>query len=220
MEPLNITQVEGGFHVQGYPNATKIIEVSGPKAKQLSDVALHKIDLEFARECLDSMNEAPDHSDAFRQSLWRSAITHYIKCFGHNKSRSSLSYNKIYSNEPKAKGPFEYFKDLRNKHLIHDENSYAQCIPGAILNKADSSVKIARIVTLSVLSESLCQQNYANLYNLIDRALKWVTNKYDSLCNSIAKELEDLPFSELNSRDQIRYRVPELKDLKVPRNAL
>lgn len=220
MEPIEIEKAEGGFRIRGYPNAVKAIPISGRAAKQLADIALHKTDLRFALECLEGINQLPKEPYFLRQALWRSAVIHFIKCFGQNKSRSSLSFSKVYRAEPGAREPFEYFKNLRNKHFVHDENSYAQCLPGAILNREGAPNKIARVVTLGVLSESICQTNFSNLYKLIHHANEWVISRYDDLCNDIASSLESQPYTELFTREPITYKIPKLEDLHVPRDAL
>jgi len=40
----------------------------------------------------------------------------------------------VYKGDTGAIEPFKSFESLRNKHLVHDENSYAQCLPGAIMH--------------------------------------------------------------------------------------
>ena len=40
----------------------------------------------------------------------------------------------MYKGDTGAIEPFKSFESLRNKHLVHDENSYAQCLPGAIMH--------------------------------------------------------------------------------------
>jgi hypothetical protein len=62
-----------------------------------------------------------------REAMWRSAIVHLLKCFGDHEARFSLQPRQVYRGEPpEAIENFEYFKGLRDKHLVHDENSYAQ----------------------------------------------------------------------------------------------
>ncbi len=48
MEHFEITKTPEGFHIEGFPNAVKVLRIDGPKAQRLADLALHKADLDFA----------------------------------------------------------------------------------------------------------------------------------------------------------------------------
>ena len=119
-----------------------------------------------------------------------------------------------------AKIVFNYFKDLRNKHIIHDENSYAQSIPGAILNKGNKSYKIEKIICLSMIAETLTIENFGNLKRLIDTARSWVIESYTKLCHLLTKELEEKPYNTLLSYEDLTYQVPQLDSLSLNRDKI
>ncbi len=208
MEHFEITKTPEGFHIEGFPDAVKVLRIDGPKARRLADLALHKSDLNFSLECLEKINAVPEEPYVLRQALWRSAVVHFIKCFGANESRFSLDPKKVYKGGSGAIEPYNYFDSLRNKHLAHDENSYAQCLPGAVLNKKEADHKIAKIVCLSVFGETLTQANYNNLHLLISRAREWAVKQFDELCNVLTGELESEPYETLNGRNGITYSAP------------
>jgi hypothetical protein len=151
--------------------------------------------------------------------LWRAAITHYMKCFGDSQGRSQLSAKKIYKRNEPALTAFNYFKYLRNKHLVHDENSYAQSIPGAILNRREKPYKIEKIVCLSAIAETLSQDNYGNLHLLVQTTNAWVVSEFDTLCEALTKELEALSYDDLLNRKAIIYRAPTIDEIIKTRNA-
>jgi hypothetical protein len=127
-------------------------------------------------------------------------MTHYMKCFGDG-ARFQLAAEKIYRTDPsEALRVFAYFKALRNKHLIHDENSYAQADPGAILSNESKPYKIEKIVCPAMISVTLEQANYANLKLLIEKALAWVISEFDLLCNQLSAELESEDRQSLMAR--------------------
>lgn len=186
MEHFAISKRESGFHIEGFPDAVKVVMIDGPEAKRLADLFLHKEDLEFADACLDAINQTPESPLVAREALWRSAIVHFMKCFG-NSARFQLSAAKIYKGEsPEALMAFEYFKDLRNKHFVHDENSYAQSIPGAVLNNGTRGYKIEKIICFAAFGATLEQGNYGNLKLLIGKARTWVVSEFDSLCSHLS----------------------------------
>lgn len=218
MDSLGITKTEAGFHIEGFPDAVKVIKIGGPKAKRLADLALHRQDLEFALSCLEGVNQVQE--TMLREGLYHSAIVHYLKCFGGNRSRFSLNAARVYKQDSEAIEAFNFFSSLRNKHLVHDENSFAQALPGAVLNKSELSEKIAKIVCLSTVGYTLGQENYSNLHLLITRALQWVTKQFDELCNEITSELESETYDNLFATEGITYSKPKLEDIDAPRSAL
>jgi hypothetical protein len=218
MERFSITKTDSGFHIEGFPEAVKVFAIEGLQSKRLADLALHKTDLEFAAECLKAINQVSDKPRVLRKALWRAAITNYMKCFGNSQARSQLSAEKIYKGNEPALTAFNYFKNLRNKHFVHDENSYAQSIPGAILNRREKPYKIEKIVCLSAIAETLSQNNYSNLHLLVQTTKAWVISKFDILCETLTKELEAQSYDDLLNRKAITYRAPAIDEIKNNRN--
>ena len=143
MESYNVSKPnESGFRIDGFPDAVKVIAISGEKAREAADLTSHRSDLNFAAESAEEARQLFDGRALVRQALWRCAVFHYFKCFATG-ARSPLSKHAIYDNDAMAMEMFEYFLDLRNKHLAHDVNAYVQCIPGAVLNSRDAPAKRA-----------------------------------------------------------------------------
>ncbi len=219
MEHFSISKTESGLHIEGFPDAVKVITINGPEAKRVADLTLHKEDLEFADSCLDAINQIPETPVVAREALWRSAIVHFMKCFGLS-ARFQLSAAKIYKGEPpEALMAFEYFKDLRNKHFVHDENSYAQSIPGAVINNGTKSYKIEKIVCFAAFGATLELGNYGNLKLLIEKARAWVVAEFDTLCKRLTADLEKESYEDLLARDSINYRVPTVDEISRGRKA-
>lgn len=221
MDQFGVSKTDdSGFHVEGFPDALKLIRIDGPKAQRLGDLALHRADLHFAAECLDGIDLVPAEPHVLRQALWRSAITHYMKCFGDSAARFQLSPERVYKGEQAGLIAFSYFKDLRNKHLVHDENSYAQSLPAAVLNNRDKTHKIEKILCFSAIAETLSPENYSNLNLLIEKASRWVESEFDTLGNVLTEELEKEPYNSLLAREGVSYRVPNTDELgknrKIP----
>ena len=221
MEHLNISQQESGLHIEGFPDATKVIRIEGPQARRLADLALHKDDLEFADSCLDAINLAPEDPPVMREALWRSAIVHFMKCFGESGARFQLSSVKILRNEStEALMTFNYLKHLRNKHIVHDENSYAQSLPGAILNDGSKGYKIEKIVCILAIAATLEQENYSNLKLLIQKSHAWVVAEYDQLCKILAAEFEHEQYDVLPKKKSLTFCVPTSNELQKNRHTL
>jgi len=51
--------INGEFHIAGFPESVKLIDVSGlapHSSRQLTDMVLHHADLQFANECLQALS--------------------------------------------------------------------------------------------------------------------------------------------------------------------
>jgi hypothetical protein len=218
MEHYSVTRTDNGLHIEGFPDGIKVIALDNPKARRISDLLLHKQDLEFADQCLDEINNVGDESRTIQEALWRSAIIHYCKCFGNSVSRFQLSRDKIYKREPpEAEIVYRYFQDLRDKHVVHDENAYSQSIPGAILNDGTKEYKIEKIVCFGARANTLDQTNYANLKLLIQKATTWVDAQFETCCELVTKELEAVPYNKLLQKEQLNYQAPTVEAISASR---
>jgi hypothetical protein len=218
MEYLSTTCSSSGIHIEGFPDAIKVIKIEEKKGQRLADLALHKVDLEFAKNCLEAIKPILDagNFDIVSQALWFSAITSYIKCFGISKSRFQLDYKTIYKDVlPKTLSV--YFKNLRNKHLTHDENSFSQSFSGAVLNKKENPYKIAKIITVSVTANTLTQGNYNNLKLLIEDALAWAIKQYNTLCTDLTQKYEQHSHESLLAFKDIKFDMPSIDFVDKPR---
>lgn len=216
MENFLITKNEKGLHIEGLPDAIKVVCIDNPEARRVADMALHRYDLSFTLECLEAINISPDKPSVIRQALWHSAIVHYLKCFQGSCARILLAESKVY-NSKAALDAFNYFKNLRNKHIIHDENSYAQSLPSAAINDGKKAFKIEKILCMTVIAETLEQANYTNLHSLTTEALKYVEAQSDELCNRLTITLEKESYDDLNNRPSLTVKAPEIKDISKQR---
>lgn len=203
--------------MEGFPHAIRCISVSGPKARHLSDLVLHTHDLQNALSALDAINKVPIEPFIIREALWHTAIILFCKCFDQHQSRCSLTFEKVFGVDSPAYEAFKYFDSLRDKHLVHDENSYAQCPVGAVVNAEGSEHKIAKIVATPAFGVTLEQSNFANLHRLITITLDWLANTSNELCNSITVDLNRQPHSELLGRPDMSLAVPAADDVHKAR---
>ncbi|MBF3518082.1 hypothetical protein [Burkholderia pseudomallei] len=222
MEYIQIKPTDTGLHVEGFPDAIKLIKIAGPKAERAADLALHKHDLEFAAHCLERLAFTPHEDPLLQRVLWSSAIVHFIKCFAGGGVRSALDANAIYADNHLALESYRYFLELRNKHIIHDVNAYADCTPSAVLNRQDAEHTIAKITFLSRYAVTLEQDSFSNLTLLTKDATQAVEKEFDTLCDEITSELQKIPYSELLVVDSVTLTVPKLSELygaRKPGNA-
>jgi hypothetical protein len=183
-----------------------------------SNLALHRSDLKFAKDCLEAINRVPVDGGVMQEALWRCAILHYFKCFGDSGLRFQLDAARIYRDRPPAAMMnFDFFKGMRNKHFSHDENAYMDCSIGAAINDRTKSYKVEDVRTLVTTFSVLGQESYSNLMLLLDNAERWVATQFDECIAGIKSELEELPYEQLVTRPSPQVRVPTVEDAGKPR---
>jgi hypothetical protein len=221
VQSYKITLVDDQFHIEGFPDAVKAISISGIAphlSRQLADCVLHRDDLSFSRECVDLLRNADVNIPVVRESLWHSAIIHYCKCFDQSgRIRAVISASR-YLPAGNARAGHQFFIDLRNKHLAHDENSYVQASTGAVIAPENKGCKVEKVICSSITSVTLNDENLGILDRLIIEALKWIESRFDQLCEQITEQLEGLPYEILLAQpDMTPYRAPTANDVSIRR---
>jgi hypothetical protein len=179
---------------------------------------MHRHDLERALHYLGGIDRLPTDLKDLAEGLWDAAIVHFMKCFGQSASRFSLQKTQIYGADSGALATFEFYKDLRNKHLAHDENGFAMPYAGAFINGPGAATKVAQVVCLNQLTGTLADSNRANLRRLIDLAIVWVAQEFDKVCDSLKKDLESVPLEQLLLREDLRPQPVSPADVGTPRS--
>lgn len=155
-----------------------------------------------------------------RDVLWRSAIMHYFKCFGGG-ARVQLQAAQVYKQSPQdALGAFDFFKSLRNKHYVHDENAYQQCVVAAVIGDGKTYRKIAGIIPLVMTVKVCTDQHVETLLRLTRIALDWVISEGENCKMEVMQYLERLPPDQLEKHlgAGIEARVPGPEDAHTRRS--
>ena len=210
----------GSYSIEDYPEAVRIIKINNIMARRLGDLLLHHHDVLFSLECLDKIKDISDDNNMLNTVLWESAIIHFIKCFGDNKSRFQLSFEKINNKNNNDKKIFEYFKNLRNKHIIHDENAYSQYFIGAVINKPENINKIGEIVMSTLDIDSLSTENIQNLNSLIVKVEKWLTEESGKIIGLIKKDLDKECYEKLLHMETANITVSDPDSLIYKREII
>lgn len=214
MENLKMSHPGGpgsGFHIEDSPDAVKVVALTGEMAKRVSHLVLHYLDLSFAADCVQALQE--EQLEPHRTALWNAAIIRFFKCFGKSRSRFKLSEQAIFHGNALALENFSFFKQLRNKHLVHDENAYLQADVGAIINGEGAQTRVAKIITLWTAAGTLAEGNWNNLRLMIEVSMDWVDAEHDELCDRLTAILGNEAREELLSRPDLEWTKPTLEDI-------
>lgn len=218
VKPLIVTVTDGRFHIENYPDAVALKRIDTPIARQLQAMTLHQFDLSFCRNALVEIARLDREENVLTaEGLWVAALARYFKCFGKNKSRSQLSAQKILRSHPGAEAVFTYFQDLRDKHIIHDENPFTQAFTGVAVNSKEAQYKVADIISLAFNAFTVDDAHLIQFTQLIDITLAWVNAKRNELHNILGHEYEQWPHQDLLTLPDIQYTVPTADVVGVKR---
>ena len=215
---LTFTKHGDTFHIENYPHAIAVKRIDDPIARQLQGISLHRSDLNFCRAALAQLADLDRIAQALlAEAWWVSAIARYFKCFGRNTVRTQLSARKILKGQIGAFGVFAYFQDLRDKHIIHDENPYTQSFAGIALNGRDAKVKVADILSGTMNVFTADDSHLTSFSKLVDFTLSWVTSKQDELLNLLGAKYERWPYDELLALPDVSQTIPTSEQVNVKR---
>jgi hypothetical protein len=209
LNSLNLSVRENKFHIEGYPNAVAIKRLDDTDARILQAIVLHHFDLSFCNQALaDLRHPSKSIPTLHAEALWISAIARYFKCFGRNNARSHLSAKEVLKGHPGAEGVFRYFKALRDKHIVHDENPYSEAFTGVAINRKGERRKVADIIALAINAFTVDDAHLASFSPLVSVSLKWVADKQDELHKKLAQTWEKRGYEQLMALPDVCYTAP------------
>ncbi len=208
--------MNGNLHIEGYPDASVLVEIPSPLGRRLADLRMHQVDLAFCERAMQSLaNETLDPPSVAAEALWIAAITKFFSCFGSG-GRAQLNASAVFKAMPDARTAFEYYRSLRNKHVVHDENNLNYAVAGVAL-RADGSV--CDVISLHVATLNYEREVLQTLYNLIAHVQGYVGRKIDEVHKACFAALEVMDPQQRLALPKVIYRAPLAEDVDKPRSA-
>lgn len=157
------------------------------------------------------------------KSLAQNAIITFYKCFGKNEFRyNSLRRDKILAGYPsEAKNVFDYYRDLRNKFIAHDESRFSQANAGVILETKKEAPFVDTFCTVAVAEKFKSveeRQGLSSLYQLILAAIQWVELKIDELRDLLEEKYKEKTISEFQELEPLKLNIPSQEEIYKKRN--
>lgn len=217
MRSFNFEVTDGKIHILDYPNADLVLEPPNDRDTiRLMDMSLHWIDLIEARNCLEAITT--DTPNVIRTALAQNAIVLFYKCFGRNEFRNnSLKRDKILANFPlEAKAVFDYYKNLRDKFIVHDESRYAQVQIGMILESSKNHpfVDIFNGIFVAAKFEGESEvKGLQSFYQLVLAAITWTEKTIDELSDLIKAKYQDKPISDFQDFQPLQLQIPKNEEM-------
>jgi hypothetical protein len=219
MKRLTFTVEPGKFKINEYPDAAWLGAIEGDEVTVLKSFALHQHDLESCEQALQICGPLMDHKDDPGSALqvkvlWTGILALYVKCFATG-ARQGLCHETVFP-DPEDRKAHQYFKDMRDKHLIHDVNVYSDAHVGVVVNPQGTSPKVADVVSHIVEAfPSLIDMQ--TVYNLVTGALTFVRTHRAGVTGVLRLMYERKPREELLEVPALTWTVPTAAQLKKGR---
>jgi hypothetical protein len=129
LTPEQVAQIR----VEGAPRRINI-----PEARRYADLRSVWADLDIAIACLNrliAIRESPqkDEDGVLEHCYWITAMVHYMRCFTKGHRKTGLSSDLVARKLPNHASLHRWLRNMRNKHLAHDENPYQQFIGSVVI---------------------------------------------------------------------------------------
>lgn len=192
------------------PEVAKLVQLPADIGKRMAHLQLHMADLRHASECLDEHQRLCGGTAMMSvvcRALFHTALNTTMKCFGHSNARQSLIPKEIFSDEQERKA-FDFLQKLRHKHISHDDNDWAQAIPYAAVTTPGHDLKIAALHCKLLHSGTNYPANIAQLRQVINTTMTWVSREIHSEADTIQPILESWTYEELLALPDVRLTPP------------
>ncbi len=197
------------------PSATKkLLQLSGPKARTLEEFSLHGHDLTASLQLLEALNNKSLSSEV-RKGLWYHAITIFYKCFKHSDARRRLWPQVVFAKRPDLMPAYNFFLNLRDRHIVHDDNPYIKAYVGVIVNKDNNSYTVEEIVNHVAIFDILDESRWRIFYELANYAAEWTEKEKTRLKNLLQIECEKKTSEEFDSLKELAITIPTLNQVSM-----
>ena len=195
------------------PSATKkLLQLSGPKARTLEEFSLHGHDLTASLQLLEALNNKALSSEV-RKGLWYHAITIFYKCFKHSDARRRLWPQVVFAKRPDLMPAYNFFLNLRDRHIVHDDNPYIKAYVGVYVQKENDTYTIEDVVSSVAIFDILDENRWRIFCELASYAIQWVEKEKTRLKNLLKTECEKKSPKELDSLKELAITIPTLNQV-------
>lgn len=210
---ISLQKVESGENLRVLPEGqAPMYSVHHESARRWVDLSLHLADLEVTLGWLELLTHKHTQATPEADALWTAALTMFFKCFKRSESRSKLDAAVVLANEPEeGRAQFSILEALRDKTVVHDENSYTQ---GAVLVPiASPDGPVARVgppfVTLFMAS-TLDDWHISNLRLLTLASIAYVKSAMAEVSADVEAYIRSASRSDLVAAGPYIYKSPSV----------
>ncbi|QIG50974.1 hypothetical protein G5V57_26535 [Nordella sp. HKS 07] len=200
--PMGIALIAKELHVEGYPDAVMIGKLNSKVSRRLAVLRLHQSALMTAHALIARLRAHPFEDSELAHGILVGTVATYFSCFGKNNAVFTLAPDRIFAKRSDIKEVFHYWKDIRDRHLIHNESEMTQMRTGVVLGNGG---RVIDILSFQVSARiALDQEHQQSLQDLISFTMKRLLEEIDGLIPRVFQEVE------LMNPEQ-RMRLPSMQ---------
>jgi hypothetical protein len=196
-------------------NALRTGYLTGPIAAHVGELSLHHFDISFCERILKEyqlkfVNEYSDVSLA----LCIAVVTKFMSCFQGSEARPPLHPKKVYRTHPKALQDFELLMALRNKHVVHDENSHYNAAAFAWLEPNGDVRGVGPMLTAARIDPT----HVTMMCNLVVHALDFLNTAMAKAGKALLTRVQEMTSEERIALPLgVYFPLPTEEDIKQTR---
>jgi hypothetical protein len=196
-------------------NALRTGYLTGPIAAHVGELNLHHFDISFSERILKEyqikfVNEYSDVSLA----LWIAVVTKFMSCFQGSEARPPLHPKKVYRTHPQALQDFESLMALRNKHVVHDENSHYNAAAFAWLEPNGDVRGVGPMLTVARIDPT----HVTMMCNLVVHALNFLNTAMAKAGKALLTRVQEMtPEERMALPPGVYFPLPTEEDIKQTR---
>lgn len=189
---------------------------SNKKKKQYISLFLHKADIEEGIDFLHCISA--DKPVQMNQALFITALSSMIKCFQTATACSMINPDTFFKKFPQEKPKFERFKDWRNKHFLHDENSMREAVAFLLVAPEGTEAVFGgppSVIWNRVPIDFLLEGR--QLETLMKTLHQFICEQIDALGQSLIDEYKENTREELLALGEAQLKLSTTENPNIPR---
>lgn len=190
---------------------------SDKRKKHFISLFLHKADVEEGIDFLHYISA--DKPIQINQALFMASLTSMMKCFQTSSACSMISEDRFIKDFPLETIEFYKYKEWRNKHFIHDENSMRQAIAFLFVSPEEAEETLGGLpsviwnrVPIDFLLEG------RRLEILMQALWKFICGEIDKIGQSLLDEYKQKSREELLSFGTAQIKLSTVDSPEKTRN--
>jgi hypothetical protein len=188
-------------------------------ARRWVDLSLHLSDLEVTLGWLELLIHKHTQRTPEADALWTAALTMFFKCFKRSESRNKLDAAVVLANEPEeGRAQFDVLQALRDKTVVHDENSYTQgVVLVPIVNPCGPVARMGPPVVTLFNASTLDDWHISNLRLLTLASINYVKSAMAEVSPEVEAYLRSASRADIVAAGPYLYTSPSVDTAKKRR---
>jgi hypothetical protein len=209
--PTGVRLADGRLHIDGYPDAKKLVELNSHVGHRLACLRRHQSALKFCQDAMQDFAATRNSHPLLAEAALIGIAARYFSCFGYNEASAPLVAERVFKGTPDARKCFEHWKAIRDSHFIHDQSDLLSLRTGIVFGP---NLEVQDILLLLAGPNVARDAEHAQLlFNLIDHTLKHASDEIGAVLERAFGEARAMTADERDALPEISYVAPRPEDV-------